>query len=201
MIIVGGGGFGRELVSWIRHGGAGQDLAGYLDDAGATEGMDVPYLGTVESYAPQPDDRFLCAIGDPAQKRKAVQALKARGAAFASFHHPSAIIVASAVLGEGTIVGPFCVISNNARIGDFVTLNSFCGGGHDTVIGAFSTLSAYIDVTGWVSLGEEVFVGSHASILPKVKIGDRSRVGAGAVVVRSLPADATVYAAPAKRLR
>ncbi|HEX8626139.1 MAG TPA: NeuD/PglB/VioB family sugar acetyltransferase [Allosphingosinicella sp.] len=201
MIIVGAGGFGRELVSWMQHGGAARDIAGYLDDAGPAEGMSAPYLGTVESYAPQAEDRFICAIGDPAQKRAAVTALKSKGAQFEGFRHPSSIIVASATLGEGTIVGPFCVISNQASIGDFVTLNSFCGGGHDIRIGDFSTLSAYIDVTGWVTLGEEVFIGSHASILPKVKVGNRCRIGAGAVVMRSMPDGTTSYAQPAKRLR
>ncbi|MDQ3082450.1 MAG: NeuD/PglB/VioB family sugar acetyltransferase [Gemmatimonadota bacterium] len=203
MIIVGGGGFARELISWIQHGAPEmrKRIDGYLDDAGEQVRMPVPYLGTLSSYVPSNEDRFLCAIGNPAAKRSAVRCLKTGGARFDCFIHPSVIVVETATLGEGVIVGPYSVISNDVRIGDFVTLNSYCGAGHDSRIGAFSTLSAYIDVTGFAALGEEVFIGTHASILPRVKVGNRCRIGAGSVVMRNMAHDTAVYAPAAKRLK
>lgn len=44
-----------------------------------------------------------------------------------------------------------------------------------------------------ISIGSEVWVGGGAVILPGVTIGDRSVIGAGAVVTRDVPAD--VFAA------
>jgi len=37
--------------------------------------------------------------------------------------------------------------------------------------------------------------------VPKIKIGDGATIGAGSIVYRSVPAGATMYAAPAKRLK
>jgi len=56
---------------------------------------------------------------------------------------------------------------------------------------------------GWelgkpVSIGDDCWIGGHATILPGVSIGDRCIVGAGAVVSRDVPHDSTVTGNPAK---
>lgn len=52
-----------------------------------------------------------------------------------------------------------------------------------------------------ITLGKNVWVGSHATILPGVTIGDGAVVGAGAVVTRDVPALAVVGGVPARILR
>jgi acetyltransferase-like isoleucine patch superfamily enzyme len=68
-------------------------------------------------------------------------------------------------------------------------------------VGEFTTLSSRIDITGGVIVGSDVTVGSGAVFVPRVKIGNFATIGAGSVVYRSVPAGATLYAAPAKTLR
>ena len=48
--------------------------------------------------------------------------------------------------------------------------------------------------------GEGCLLGSGARVLPGLTIGDRCTIGAGAVVVRSVPDEVTLYAQPARRL-
>ena len=48
------------------------------------------------------------------------------------------------------------------------------------------------------TLGDEVTVGTGAKILGPIKIGNRSQVGANAVVVRDVPADSVAIGIPAK---
>jgi acetyltransferase-like isoleucine patch superfamily enzyme len=55
-----------------------------------------------------------------------------------------------------------------------------------------------VDITGGVVLGKSVTVGSHASVLPGVKVGDGATVGAGSVVMRDVPAGVTVFGVPAR---
>ncbi|MBI5743769.1 MAG: serine O-acetyltransferase [Elusimicrobia bacterium] len=47
------------------------------------------------------------------------------------------------------------------------------------------------------TLGNGVVVGSGATILGAIKIGDRSRIGAGSVVLHEVPPDTTVFGVPA----
>ncbi len=51
-----------------------------------------------------------------------------------------------------------------------------------------------------VTIGEDVWIGGGALLLPGVTIGDGAIVGAGAVVTKDAPAGATVVGNPARRL-
>jgi sugar O-acyltransferase (sialic acid O-acetyltransferase NeuD family) len=209
IIIVGGGGFGRELVSHVgdaHRAGMLAPLGGYLDDGGDVMSAfghygHVPYLGTLDAYVPQPGDLLTLAIGAPRTKKLVAERLKVRGARFATVIHPSAITSPTCRMGEGVIVGTHAGPGVDTVLGDFVTINSYSGVGHDAVIGAYTTLSGHVDVTGGTLIGEGVFVGSNASILPRVKIGDWASIGAGSIVYRTIRAGATVYASPAKLLK
>jgi maltose O-acetyltransferase len=50
-----------------------------------------------------------------------------------------------------------------------------------------------------VSIGDDCWIGGHATILPGVTIGDRCIVGAGAVVTKDVPDDAAVVGNPAEQ--
>jgi sugar O-acyltransferase (sialic acid O-acetyltransferase NeuD family) len=207
-IIVGGGGFCRELIFFIGHSvdaGTIAPIGGYIDDGGDLlakfDYPEVPWLGTVEDFEPRSGDGFVLAIGSPRSKRAIHAKLSVRGGSFPKMIHPGATIVRTARLEEGVIFCPGTLAGADTRIARFVTFNGSSGIGHDSSVGEFSTLSSNVDVTGNVTIGADVSVGSNASFLPKVKVGDGATVGAGSVVYRSVPAGATVYAAPAKLLR
>jgi maltose O-acetyltransferase len=52
-----------------------------------------------------------------------------------------------------------------------------------------------------ITVGDDVWLGSGVIVLPGVKIGDRSTVGAGSVVTDDVPADSLALGAPAKIVR
>jgi maltose O-acetyltransferase len=51
-----------------------------------------------------------------------------------------------------------------------------------------------------IAIGDDVWIGGAAIVLPGVTIGDRAVVGAGSVVTRDVPADAVVVGNPARAL-
>lgn len=52
-----------------------------------------------------------------------------------------------------------------------------------------------------VKIGENVWIGSNATILPGVTIGDNSVVAAGAVVTKDVPENTVVAGVPAKAVK
>ena len=205
LIIVGAGGFGREILAWSEAACPESDwhIAGFLDgnqDSLRRFKIDLPILGTPDSYLPQEGDRFVCAIGYPATKLRLCRSLQDRGAQFINLIHPTAIIGPRCILGTGAILCPFTLLTVDITLGNFVTLNARAGVGHDCVVGDGCTLNAFCDVTGGSRLGEGVFLGSHAVIAPGTTVGDYARVGAGSVVIRRVRPKSTVMGVPAKRL-
>ena len=69
--------------------------------------------------------------------------------------------------------------------------------GHDTIIGARTEIAPMVSIGGWVEIGEDVRIGQGATLKPRVKVGDGARIGMGAVVIRDVPAGATVVGNPA----
>ena len=70
--------------------------------------------------------------------------------------------------------------------------------GHDAQVGDCSVFSPYAVVNGAVVLGEEVFLGTHATVTPGLTVGRSVKIAAGAVVRRPVPAHALAVGNPAR---
>ena len=206
LYIVGAGGFGRELHSWVlQHPAHGHDwtFAGFLDDnldALKDYGRFAPVAG-LRGHLPGPDRVYLCGLGLPATKTRLTEPLLKAGAEFISLVHPSVILGERVKLGHGVILCPGAILTCDIRLGDFVTINLGTTIGHDVAVGDWTTVSSQCDLTGHVKIAEAVFIGSKASVIPSRKIGAGSLVGAGSVVVRDVPPGATVFGNPAATLK
>jgi sugar O-acyltransferase (sialic acid O-acetyltransferase NeuD family) len=206
LTLVGGGAFARELINWAAdaaRAGLSAPLTGFLDQsAQVLDGFpyELTWRGTMEDYVPVAGEQLVVAIGDPEAKRRIVELLRARGARFAGLVHPTAVVASSARLGEGVVLCPFSLVSADATIGEFVAINASSSVGHDVRLGAFSTLSAHVDLTGRVEVGDCCFFGTGARVLPGVRIGERSKIGAGTVIMRHVKPQSVMYTPPAKKL-
>ena len=194
-IIVGAGGFGRELACWIGL----SEVLGFLDDTKGGYSMlpgypDHPVLGRIDDWVQFQRHTFLIAIGDPEGREKVVERMQ--GAVLSIYVHRSAFIAENAEIGEGCIVGPFANIAANSVLGRFVIVNGHSGVGHDANVGEFTTLSSHVDITGHVTVGRKCFFGSRAGVIPGRKIGDSCLIGAGAIAISNVPASTTVYQNP-----
>ena len=81
-------------------------------------------------------------------------------------------------------------------IGDNVTLTNCRILVHD---GTTKKALGYSRI-GRVEIGNNVFVGAGAIILPNVKLGNNVIIGAGCVVARDVPDDSVMVGNPAKRI-
>jgi sugar O-acyltransferase (sialic acid O-acetyltransferase NeuD family) len=206
LIIVGAGGFGREVLGYARDVQKIEprwEIGGFLDDnnrALDNFNYNFPIIRSIQDYQPTENDVFVMALGTPAEKLAVADILIKRGARFISLIHPKAWIGSNVTLGIGCVVCPYTVITCDIRIGDFVTINVYASIGHDSLIGDGCTLSSYASIAGAVKLGNGVYVGIHGCILNGTEIGDFAMIGAGSMVLKHVKPGATVIGVPAKRV-
>ena len=205
LIIVGAGGFGREIASWavsVAHERS-WDFAGFLDqDPQALDGFrnSQGIIADPNVYDPEPEDRLIPAIADPKTKLAVCRTLEEKGGHFTSLVHPTALIGANCTIARGVVLCPYVTLTCDIEIGSFVTVNAHSTIGHDAIVDDGCTLSSHCDVTGNIHLMEGVLMGSHSSIIPRLTVGKFARIGAGSVVMRNVPEHVTVVGVPAKTL-
>lgn len=95
--------------------------------------------------------------------------------------HPGAQIGRRLVIDHG--VG--CVIGETAIIGDDCVIF------HGVTLGG----TKFDPVKRHPTVGNHVLIGTGAKVLGPIHIGDRSKIGANAVVMKDLPADTIIVAA------
>ena len=204
LIVVGAGGFGREVLQYARDAaaaGAALRVRGFLDDRpGALDGfgLDVGVLGPIAQYRPRSGEACVVALGDPAARHDVVARLRAAGAEFATLVHPRAYVAPSAALGEGTVVAPFACICPHARLGAHVAVNVSANVGHDAVVEDFAVLSPFSVLNGFAVLGAGGFLGTHATISVQRRVGAWSKASAGTVVFRDVEPGSLVAGNPPK---
>jgi sugar O-acyltransferase (sialic acid O-acetyltransferase NeuD family) len=206
LLIVGAGGFGREVLQWaqdIAAEGCDWTIGGFLDaDRAALDSYACEYrvLSSPAEYEPSDEDLLVCAIGDPATRMRVTVELTSRGARFATLVHPTAIVGSRSLLGEGCILCPRVTMTTDIRLGRHVIVNTHSTIGHDVTIGDCCSLFSHCDVTGGATLEPGVTMGSHAAVLPGVRVGEFARISAGSVVSRRVKPFTTVFGVPAKKL-
>ncbi len=201
--ILGAGGFGRELLQWIKDINKVEkrwEIGGFLDDdPKALEGVECDYsiVGTISGWEPSDDEEFALGIASPVLKRKITGELKEKGATFADVIHPTAMVSEFAHYGEGLVMFPYSKLSCNSTVGDFVTILS-SPIGHDTFIGDYSVISVNCNIIRNVKIGKDVFLAAGVCVAQDVEVGDGAYLGLGAVVLKDVPAGATMFGNPAR---
>lgn len=207
LYILGAGGFGFEVALICDRLLAAEaadfteyvfldDDSTYARERGAAEAIHGPIAGHVVD----PEARYICAIGHPAQRKYVVTKLADANARFVNIIDPRAVVSDRARLGKGIIVCANGFVSAFTTVGNHVHMNVSSSIGHDVVLGDFATLSAHVDLTGYVRAGEGAFFGTNASVLPKHSVGAWARIGAGCSLSRSVKDEAIVYSEPPKFL-
>ena len=128
-------------------------------------------------------------------------------------------------LGDETKIGAFVEIQKNTKIGnrckvsshtficEGVTIGDNCFIGHSVVFindnhpravnadGRLETEKDWSDRFVTTRIGNNVAIGSNATILGGVKVGDGAMVGAGSVVTKDVPPGEVWAGNPARKLK
>lgn len=207
LIIVGAGGFAREVMAWWADAPAisrDWNLLGCASpdaDEDLLRKIDCRWLGSDElAVTAAPYARYAVAVSDAALREMLVGSYASAGLMAATLVHPESYVGHTVELATGAIVCAGARITTNVSVGSHVHIDRAVEVGHDSRLDDFSVLHPRAVLSGGVHIGFAVEVGSGAVILPGVSVGARARVGAGAVVTRDVPEESTVAGVPARQL-
>ncbi len=206
LVIVGAGGFGREMYgAALESVGYGEefDVKGFLDarpDALARFAGYPPVIGSPDSYEIAEDDVFVTALGSIESRRRCAEKLESRGAKFVAVVHRTATIGPNVTIGAGSFIAPHVSLTADVSVGRHVSVFHSSSVGHDSRLGDFSHVYAQCSVGGSVVLGEGAVIYPGSVVAPRRKVGASAVVGAGSAVFVDVDPGVTVLGNPARPL-
>lgn len=203
IVIVGAGGFAREIETLLPTflPKADYRLKGFLGkDQGVPSEHDLSdrLLGDPENYVPQANERFVLAIGNMDARRRTVESLMQKGGSFLTLTHPMAYVAPTATLEHGVIIYPFASVSNNAHLQTATKLNYYASVGHDTQLGKYCLLAPYATVNGFGVLEDEVYLSTHSTVAPQVRVGFQSKLSANSAAMKDVPERSLLFGVPGR---
>jgi len=206
--IIGASGHGLVVADVVRCAGRLR-VVGFLD-SGKPVGSGptgLPILGPGEAVVELAKRHgfaaCLVAVGHNEIRRECVAMLlgKMPELHFATAIHPMAVVAECVEIGEGSVVMAGAVINPGCRIGRHCIVNTGACLDHESVMGDFSSLAPGVVTGGNVLIGEGAAIGLGPSIIHGISIGRETVIGAGAVVVKDVPANVVAMGVPARVTR
>jgi sugar O-acyltransferase (sialic acid O-acetyltransferase NeuD family) len=181
---------------------------GFLDEDKTkigTEINDVTILGEPD------DDGFLKLIGHKCEAFIAIESKNKREDLIDLLNerrkvqpvnaiHDKAIISEDAAIGHGNYIGAGVVINTFAVVENHCLIHTSATIEFEAVIKNLAQIGTGAVIGAGAIIEEGAFIGSGAIIVGGITVGKNARVGAGSVVVENVPAKATVFGNPAKKI-
>jgi sugar O-acyltransferase (sialic acid O-acetyltransferase NeuD family) len=203
LVIIGAGGFGREVYQLLRDinaAGPTFDFLGFLDDGDVRlpllARLGAPLLGA-SSILPGLGASFVIAIGSPDIRRRIDERVRS-SAPTANLIHPTATIGSDVEVGDGAVIAAGARLTTNVTLGRHVHVNVNCTIGHDVLVEDYATLYPGVHLGGGSVIEDGVTLGTGCVVLPGVRVGRGAMVGAGAVAGRDVRPNTTVVTATAR---
>ena len=202
LAVFGAGGFGRE-VAWLAES-CGREVAYFLDDNPQVAKLnDIPVITFDELVAKRGEFEIAIGVGSPKARESIAKRVATAKLPFAELVHPRVEKSRWITWGSGVVICAGNILTTNITLGEHVQLNLDCTIGHDVKLGDFATLAPGVHLSGWVFVGARAYFGTGAVVIngtaeAPIVIGDDAVIGAGACVVKSIPAGVTAVGVPAR---
>jgi sugar O-acyltransferase (sialic acid O-acetyltransferase NeuD family) len=195
--IIGYGGFARE-VYWSIYDTEGVKSVFFVDDEWYN-----PYEDNVlplSIFEPEKYEVVVC-IGDSYSRKKVVDRLPENTKYFTHIHRSVKILGNDVKIGTGSVICAGCILTTNIELGAHTHLNLQTTVGHDTNTGSYFTTAPGVNISGNVSVGDLVYIGSNASIKQKIKICDNVTIGMNSCVVKNIEESGVYIGTPSYKIK
>ena len=120
---------------------------------------------------------------------------------FATVIHPTAVISRDSVVGPGTVLLAYSVLTAAVTVGSHIAVMPHAVLTHDCILEDYVTIASGVRLGGACRLERGVYLGAGAVIRELITIGSWSLVGMGSVVLRDVPPSEAWVGNPAGLLR
>jgi len=183
LAIIGHGGFAKEVEAWARNK---YKCTFYVEDEYAS-GVAKP----LSKF--NPSNTFaVVAIGNPSTRKRITDKMP-KDTKWKTLIHPSAQIIdpSTTTIMIGSIICAGSIITHNVIIGAHTIVNINCTVGHDCRIGHHNTISPAVNISGNVTTGSYVYLGTNCAIREKTYITGNVTVGMNATVLNDIKQSGT----------
>jgi sugar O-acyltransferase (sialic acid O-acetyltransferase NeuD family) len=191
--LIGNGGHAREVMSQMEI-----ELFRFVSDEYWKEG-DSKLLPLSKFDA----DKYvvMVAIANSRDREDVVKSLPEKTQYF-TFIHPTAQIMSDdIIIGEGSFIGANSIITCNIKIGNHCLLNRGVHIGHDSIIGDYFSAMPGSVVSGNVTLGDKVYLGTNSSIREKITICNDVIIGLNTGIVKDIKDSGTYVGCSIKKIK
>ncbi|WP_104176607.1 acetyltransferase [Cryobacterium sp. Y50] len=210
LVIVGAGGFGREVLDVIDAINCADDVPVYeilgVIDSGPSEtnlnrlaNRGIRFLGSeLDARHMVRGLQFVVGVGSPSARRLIAARFATLGVPAATLVHPSSGLGSDLNIGAGSVICAGVQVSTNVTLGEHVHLNANATVGHDSSIGDFASVNPGAIVSGDVQIGMSSLLGAGSVVLQGIFVARNVIVGAAACVTRNIDQGTTVVGVPAR---
>jgi UDP-N-acetylbacillosamine N-acetyltransferase len=204
-IIVWGAGGHAMVVADILNVAGGHEIVGFVDDSdprrhgqafsGATVVGGREQLPRLRA---QGVSHVIFGFGDNSARLRLGALVKEQGFALATAIHPSSVVARGVTVGAGSVIAAGAILNPGVRVGENVIVNTAASVDHECIIEDGVHVSPGAHLGGACHVGRGAWIAIGATVVPRIRIGESSIVGAGAVVLDDVPPGVIVYGVPAR---
>ena len=204
--IIGSGGLSKELISYIDNE---IDIRYQIQGVWAEEPFnnkvyDKYYRGNIEDFKKKylQDELVIIAIANNVVRKRIVELdFKSINIKYMSYIHPTCEISREALIGQGCIMAPGCIVCADAKINDFNFFNTHCTIGHDVSIGSYNCFFPKVEICGSSKVHTNTVFGINSIVLPEIEIHSNSKIDAMSVMRRSTKKEGLYSGNPARLIK
>ena len=145
--------------------------------------------------------KLMVAVGDSTIRKRLVDNLPPSTQFFTFIHETVISSKFYSVIGEGSFIGAYSIITTNVKLGKHTLLNRGNHIGHDSTIGDYFSAMPGAIVSGNVTIGNNVYMGTNSTIKEKINVTDNVTIGLNSGITKDINQEGIYVGTPSKKIK